>query len=335
MAATDTEFQSSRMRTALRRFKANKMAMIGFVVLVSLVIVAVFGPLVWTYGYTEITPDLSQPPSLAHPLGTDTLGRDMLALVMRGMQQSLSIAGTVALISCLIGTVLGVISAYFGGYVDAGIMRLVDLVLTIPTIALAAFLGNSLSEAGVSWLGLALVLGALLWTSVARLVRGVSLSLRELPFIRAAEVMGAGSIRIMLRHLVPNVADHIIVATALLVGVAILSETGLSFLGFGVQPPRHVAGPFDLERAKRGADSALDVLCAGRADHPDRAVGELCRRRPARRVQSQGGPRQPVGRGAAPGGAGQGDRRGFAEPCRDPRFLGPVRGQVRAGGFER
>jgi peptide/nickel transport system permease protein len=236
-AARAAEASISRFGMALRRFRANPMAVIGLLILLMLVLVAVFGPMSWRYSYTDITPDLSQAPSLAHPLGTDTLGRDMLAMVMRGMQQSLLIAGTVALIASLIGTALGVISGYLGGLVDASIMRLVDLVLTIPTIALAAFLGSTMSNSGVSWLGLSLVLGALFWTSVARLVRGVTLGLRELPYIKAARVMGAGNIRIMLRHLVPNVADHIIVATALLVGVAILSETGLSFLGFGVRPP--------------------------------------------------------------------------------------------------
>jgi peptide/nickel transport system permease protein len=222
---------------ALHRFRANPMAMIGLAILLALVAVAIFGPMLWMYGYADITPDLSQPPSWAHPLGTDTLGRDMLAMAMRGMQQSLLIAGTVALLASLIGTVLGVISGYLGGIVDASIMRLVDLVLTIPTIALAAFLGNAMSSSGVSWLGLSLVLGALFWTSVARLVRGVSLSLREMSYIKAAKVMGAGPVRIMARHMIPNVSDHIIVSTALLVGVAILSETGLSFLGFGVRPP--------------------------------------------------------------------------------------------------
>ncbi|MCR6672097.1 dipeptide ABC transporter ATP-binding protein [Devosia ginsengisoli] len=227
----------SRFGLAIRRFRSNPLALLGTFLLAGLLLVAIFGPMLWHYGFTEITPDLSQPPSWLHPLGTDTLGRDMLALVMRGMQQSLLIAGTVALIATVIGTLVGVMSGYFGGLVDASLMRLVDLVLTIPTIALAAFLGNTMSNSGVSWLGLSLVLGALFWTSVARLVRGVSLSLRELPYIKASRVMGAGHARIMLRHMIPNVADHIIVATALLVGVAILSETGLSFLGFGVRPP--------------------------------------------------------------------------------------------------
>ncbi len=227
----------SRIVTALGRFRSNIPAVVGLAVLLALVLVAACGPMIWPYGHTELTPDLSEPPSFAHPLGTDTLGRDMLALVMRGMQQSLLIAGSVALIASVIGTTLGIIAGYFGRYVDASVMRLVDLVLTIPTIALAAFLGNAMSNFGVSWIGLSLVLGALFWTSVARLVRGVSLSLREMQFIKAAQVMGAGPVRIMARHMVPNVADHIIVATALLIGVAILSETALSFLGFGVRPP--------------------------------------------------------------------------------------------------
>lgn len=237
MAKPEIPAPRSRFAMALRRFRANSMAMLGLALLISLIAVAIFGPLLWHYGYTDITPDLSQPPSWAHPLGTDTLGRDMLAMAMRGMQQSLLIAGTVAIVAGILGTVLGVVSGYFGGIVDASIMRLVDLVLTIPTIALAAFLGNAMSNSGVSWLGLSLVLGALFWTSVARIVRGVSLSLREMPYIKAAKVMGASRTRIMLGHMVPNVADHIIVSTALLVGVAILSETGLSFLGFGVRPP--------------------------------------------------------------------------------------------------
>ena len=227
----------SRSRMALRRFRANPMAMIGLVILSLLVLVAIFGPMVWHLDHTDITSDLSQPPSWHHPLGTDTLGHDMLAMAMRGMQQSLLIAASVAVIASLLGTMLGVVSGYLGGLVDTSIMRSVDLVLTVPTIALAAFLGHAMSDSGVSWLGLSLVLGALFWTSVARLVRGVTLGLRQLPFVKAAQVMGAGRLRIILRHLVPNVADHVIVATTLLVGVAILSETGLSFLGFGVRPP--------------------------------------------------------------------------------------------------
>ncbi|WP_231935156.1 dipeptide/oligopeptide/nickel ABC transporter permease/ATP-binding protein [Micromonospora viridifaciens] len=157
--------------------------------------------------------------------------------MLRGMQQSLLIAFSVTIIACVIGVVLGVTAGYFGSFIDATVMRAVDLVLTLPTLALAAFLGSLVTGRGVSWLGLAMVLGSLMWTSVARLVRGVVLSLRELAFVDAARVMGASPARIMFRHLVPNVSDHIVVAGTLMFGVAILAESSLSFLGFGVQPP--------------------------------------------------------------------------------------------------
>jgi ABC-type dipeptide/oligopeptide/nickel transport system ATPase component/ABC-type dipeptide/oligopeptide/nickel transport system permease subunit len=234
---TGTTAPLSRWVITRRRFVRHRAGMVALVVLMLIVLVAIVGPLVWHYGYADITPALSEPPSGAHPFGTDTLGHDMLALVMRGMQQSLLIAFSVAVVAGITGVILGVVSGYFGGVVDATVMRLVDLVLTLPSIALAAFLASSFSGSGVSWVGIALVLGALMWTHVARLVRGVILSLREQPYIEAARVMGASPFRIMVRHLIPNVADHIIVSTTLLVGVAILAESGLSFIGFGVRPP--------------------------------------------------------------------------------------------------
>jgi ABC-type dipeptide/oligopeptide/nickel transport system ATPase component/ABC-type dipeptide/oligopeptide/nickel transport system permease subunit len=236
-ASDRTTPPASRLRLAVRRFRRDPLGMAGLVVLAAVVAVAIVGPLVWPYTHTQITDEVSSPPSAAHPLGTDTLGHDMLALIMRGLQQSLLIAATVAVVASVIGTVLGIVSGYLGRVVDGVIMRMVDLVLTVPTIAVAAFLGSRFAESDVSWLGIALVLGGLLWTSVARIVRGVVLRLRELPYIEAASVMGAGRVRIMLRHLAPNVSDHIIVATTLLVGVAILAESGLSFLGFGVRAP--------------------------------------------------------------------------------------------------
>ncbi|MER7276222.1 dipeptide/oligopeptide/nickel ABC transporter permease/ATP-binding protein [Dactylosporangium sp. NPDC000244] len=228
---------SSKLAVTFGRFVRHKVGMTALVVLVLVILAAIIVPLLWKYDYSDITPDLSQPPSARHPMGTDTLGRDLLALALRGMQQSLLIAFSVTIIACVIGVVLGVVSGYFGRYVDAAVMRLVDLVLTLPTLALAAFLGSVVAGRGVSWLGLALVLGSLMWTSVARLVRGVVLSLRELAFVDAARVMGAGPARIMFRHLVPSVSDHIVVAGTLMFGVAILAESSLSFLGFGVQPP--------------------------------------------------------------------------------------------------
>ncbi|MEU4778140.1 dipeptide/oligopeptide/nickel ABC transporter permease/ATP-binding protein [Micromonospora sp. NPDC023633] len=225
------------MAVTFRRFVRHKVGMGALAVLLIVILVAIIVPPLWPYDHTDITPELSQSPSLRHPMGTDTLGRDLFALVLRGMQQSLLIAGSVTIIACVIGVVMGVAAGYFGRFVDAAVMRTVDLVLTLPTIALAAFLGSLVAGKGVSWLGLAMVLGALMWTSVARLVRGVVLGMRELAFIDAARVMGASPIRIMFRHLVPNASDHIVVSGTLMFGVAILAESSLSFLGFGVQPP--------------------------------------------------------------------------------------------------
>ncbi|HEY0700172.1 MAG TPA: ABC transporter permease, partial [Micromonospora sp.] len=231
------EAGTSKLAVTFGRFVRHRVGMTALAVLVLVVLAAIVVPWLWPYGYSDITADLSQSPSLEHPMGTDTLGRDLLALVLRGMQQSLLIAFSVTVIACVIGVVLGAVAGYFGSFVDATVMRAVDLVLTLPTLALAAFLGSLVAGGGVSWLGLAMVLGSLMWTSVARLVRGVVLSLRELPFVEAARVMGAGPVRIMFRHLVPNVSDHIVVAGTLMFGVAILAESSLSFLGFGVQPP--------------------------------------------------------------------------------------------------
>ena len=227
----------SRGKVIARRFLRHKLGVAGISVVLLLALVAIFVPMVWPYSYGQITPDLSQPPSWTHPMGTDTLGRDVFAQTLRGLQQSLLIATSVTVIACIIGVSLGVAAGYFGRFVDAGVMRLVDLTLTLPTIAIAAFLGSVVAAGGVSWFALALVLGVLMWTPVSRLVRGITLSLRELPFVDAARVMGAGHGHIMIRHLIPNVADHIIVAATLLFGSAILAESGLSFLGFGVQPP--------------------------------------------------------------------------------------------------
>ncbi|HIV56511.1 MAG TPA: dipeptide/oligopeptide/nickel ABC transporter permease/ATP-binding protein [Candidatus Stackebrandtia faecavium] len=228
---------NGRGRVILRRFLRHKLGVGGLAVVVLLALIAIVVPMFWPYGHGEITPDLSQPPSATHPMGTDTLGRDLFAQTLRGLQQSLLIATSVTVVATVLGVSLGVVAGYFGRFVDASVMRLVDLTLTLPTIAIAAFLGSVVPAGGVNWIALSLVLGVLMWTSVSRLVRGIVLSLRELPFVDAARVMGAGNIQIMARHLIPNVADHIIVAATLLFGTAILAESGLSFLGFGVQPP--------------------------------------------------------------------------------------------------
>ncbi|MDR2374509.1 MAG: dipeptide/oligopeptide/nickel ABC transporter permease/ATP-binding protein [Bifidobacteriaceae bacterium] len=226
----------SSWAVARRRFWRNPVAIVSLAVVLMMVLAAILGP-VWTYSYTDITPDPTQPPSPTHPFGTDVLGHDMLALVLRGLRQSLSIAFMVAVPATLLGVIGGMLAGFKGGGVDSVIMRVVDLILTIPSMALASFLGSRLSGVGVSTLTLSLVLAALLWTSMARLVRGVSTAIRGELYVDAAVLMGSSNLRIMVRHVLPNVLDQVIVSVTLLVGTAVLAESGLSFLGFGIRAP--------------------------------------------------------------------------------------------------
>ncbi|MDR1386372.1 MAG: dipeptide/oligopeptide/nickel ABC transporter permease/ATP-binding protein [Propionibacteriaceae bacterium] len=237
LAAQPGTGSASAWAVARRRFGRDPVALVSLTVVVAMVLAASLGPSLWTFSHTDITPDLSQPPSAAHPFGTDTLGHDMLALVLRGLRQSLAIAFMVALPATLLGVAGGVVAGFRGGLVDNLIMRLVDLILTIPSMALASFLGSRLRGVGISTFTLSMVLAALLWTSMARLVRGISLSIRQELYIDAAILMGASHPRIMARHVLPNVLDQVIVSITLLVGTAVLSESGLSFLGFGIRPP--------------------------------------------------------------------------------------------------
>lgn len=170
-----------------------------------------------------------------HPFGQDEIGRDIFAVVMRGTQQSLMIMVIVGFIGTLLGTVIGAISGYYRGVVDGTLMRFTDIVITIPVIVIGAVLGRTVGIAGAPVL--ALVLGAVVWTGLARLVRAEFLSLREREFVDAARVAGARDGRIIFRHILPNAIGVIVVNATLLMAAAILIETGLSFLGYGVQSP--------------------------------------------------------------------------------------------------
>jgi ABC-type dipeptide/oligopeptide/nickel transport system permease subunit len=169
-----------------------------------------------------------------HPFGQDTLGKDIFARSMRGIQQSLTVMFLAGLVSTFIGTVLGAVSGYFRGWLDAVIMRFTDVIIVIPSLVLAAVLGRTF---GSNAIALGLLLGAISWTGLARLVRGEFLSLREREFVDAAKVAGASPPRIIFRHILPNAVGIIIVNTTLLMSATILVETSLSILHFGIQPP--------------------------------------------------------------------------------------------------
>jgi peptide/nickel transport system permease protein len=187
-------------------------------------------------------------PSLRHPLGTDELGRDLLLRLLEGGRVSLLVGITAALAAAVLGTSIGLVAGYFGGRLDAALMRLTDGVIALPLLPLLVVLAAadlaklgvpaSLRDSAAMSLYRIIVLVTLVgWTTVARLVRGATLSLRRQDFVRAAEALGASHRRIMLVHILPNLATPIIVATSLAVGEIILLESVLSFLGLGIAPP--------------------------------------------------------------------------------------------------
>jgi peptide/nickel transport system permease protein len=170
-----------------------------------------------------------------HPFGQDDIGRDYFSLVMRGAQRSLQVMFIVGIIAATLGTVIGAISGYFRGWTDAILMRIVDFIITIPVIIIGSVIGFHFGEKGAPFL--ALLLGIFAWTGLSRLVRGEFLSLREREFVDAAKVAGASNRRIIFKHILPNAIGVIIVSVTLLLSAALLIETGLSFLGFGVKAP--------------------------------------------------------------------------------------------------
>ncbi|MFI6901302.1 ABC transporter permease [Nonomuraea sp. NPDC050394] len=224
----------SQRELVLRRFLRHKAAVASLVLFAAVVLLAFAGGALWRYDYADITSAVSAPPSLEHPFGTDNLGHDTFAQVLRGTQRSIEIALLIALLAGLVGTLWGAFSGYYRGITDSVMMRVADLVLTLPLLAVAAVLTRGTSG---SWWFVALVIASLQWAYVSRVVRGVVLSLREKEYVEASRALGATDRWIIFRHLIPNALGPIIVNVTILVAAAILVETALSFLGLGVQPP--------------------------------------------------------------------------------------------------
>ncbi|MDA1091152.1 MAG: ABC transporter permease [Proteobacteria bacterium] len=235
-----------------RRFVKHRLAVISAGVLVGLALAAVAAPLVAALiGADAETVDLFnrfQPASWGHPLGTDEIGRDTLVRLLYGGRISLFVGLTAAFAAAVIGTLIGIMAGYFGGRLDALLMRFTDGVIALPLLPLLIVLAAlDLGKLGlpdalvasenISLYRIVVIVAVVGWTTVARLVRGSALSLRERDFVRAAEAQGASAARIMAVHILPNLASPIIVATTLSVGNVILLESVLSFLGLGIQPP--------------------------------------------------------------------------------------------------
>jgi ABC-type dipeptide/oligopeptide/nickel transport system permease subunit len=237
---TEREFtvvRRSQTQMIIRRFLAHKLAVGSLVVFLLMIIISLVGGRFWKYGYADITDQFSTPPSMAHPMGTDDIGHDTLAQVLRGAQKSVQVALLVAFLATAIGTVIGALAGYYRGWVDSALMRFTDLVLTIPSIAILAVLASTVASQAGNWFFIGLILALLQWTYIARVVRGTFLSLREKEFVEAARALGASDTRIMFRHLLPNATGSIIVNATVTVAIAILLETALSFLGLGIKPP--------------------------------------------------------------------------------------------------
>lgn len=240
-------------RRRVRRLASHRLAVLGGILFTLVVFVAIAAPWIAPHDYAEQNLDQRlQPPSGKHWLGTDGFGRDVASRVMWGARVSLSIGLVAAGLSLLIGIVIGGTAGYFGGAVDLWIVRLMDVFMSIPAIFLVLVI---IAFFGASKVNTMLVIGAVYWPATARIVRAEFLRLRRQEFVEAARAQGAHSLRIIVRHLIPNAMPALIVQVTLFVAEAILIESGLSYLGLGAQPPEPSWGNMLVE-GRRYLDSA-------------------------------------------------------------------------------
>jgi peptide/nickel transport system permease protein len=227
---------ATRWGIVLQRFRRRRLAMFGLVVLVFLFVLAFLGPYVGRWSYTDHDFNaFLQGPSLDHWFGTTQTGGDVYALTLRGMQKSLIIGLLVAMFSTGLAAIVGSFAGYMGGWVDRGLMWFVDLLLVLPSFLIIAILSPTFR--GKTWLVFVILLAAFLWMVTARIVRGMTISLREREYVMAARYMGVPAHKIIFRHILPNISSLLIVDATINVSAAVISETGLSYFGFGVQPP--------------------------------------------------------------------------------------------------
>jgi peptide/nickel transport system permease protein len=243
---------ATRGRLVLRRLLRNRLAVAGGIVIAALFLGAFVSPFLYPYDYrTQSDAALLMPPTLQHWFGTTQLGEDLFAQCMRGLQKSLLIGLLVAVISTGVASVVGATAGYLGRATDRTLMWFVDLLLVLPSFLIVAILSPVFR--GHSWLLLVLLLSAFGWMITSRMVRGMTLTLREREYVLAAKFMGMPAWRIIARHILPNMASLLIIDATVGVGAAILAETSLSFFGFGIQPPDVSLGTLIAS----GTDSAL------------------------------------------------------------------------------
>ncbi len=226
----------SHKALAWRRFKRNRVALFGGLIVLAVTLVALLAPILAPYDPDGINiEEILSPPSVQHPFGTDPLGRDVLSRIIWGARVSLWVGFAAVGIAILIGMAVGALAGFYAGAIDSFLMRLVDIMLAIPTffliLAVIAILEPSI------W-NIMIVIGLTGWMGVARLVRGQFLGVKEMDYVIAARALGARDFRLIVRHILPNSLSPVYVAAVLGVAGAILTESALSFLGIGVQPPK-------------------------------------------------------------------------------------------------
>lgn len=236
--------QSTSMGAGVwKRFRKHPGAIFGFIVISVLIITAILAPLSPYDPFESSITERYQPPSWKHPMGTDALGRDLFTRVLYGGRVSLSVGLLVVIISITIGVPIGALAGYYGGALDGVLMRVTDAFLSLPSFLVLILLSAILREVEAplfennNVLTISLVIGIFAWTTFARLVRASFLTLRETDFVSASRALGGSDFRIISSHILPNSMGPIIVEATLEFGYAIIEESGLSFLGFGIQPP--------------------------------------------------------------------------------------------------
>ncbi len=256
-----TEAPSSFGKLAWKRFRHHRLALLGAIGLVLILVAFIVGPMIspWDFDERNIA-DRLQGPSASHWFGTDEIGRDLFVRTAQGGLYSFRIGFVAAFVATALGTVLGALAAYFGGWSDIGISQVINLVLVVPALIVLSIF--SLYFGGDAF-SLAVVLAALLWTRIARVVRGVVLSIKEQEYIMAARAAGASHMRIIFRHVLPNVIGPVVVEVTLLIGTVIVLESTLSFLGLGVKPPNASLGTLVAEAKGSIDDDPIRVLTPG------------------------------------------------------------------------
>ncbi|MEO5815499.1 MAG: ABC transporter permease [Gemmatimonadaceae bacterium] len=255
MASAPATVRIAGSSSVRRRLRRDRRVWIGVGVLAAMALIALFAPLIAPYdpaAQLDISRLHNQPPSFAHPLGTDTFSRDVLSRMIYGARVSLTISLVAVAIATAFGTLVGVIAGYVGGAIDAILMRLVDAAFSIPTLLLLIVVIALWGEIGVIFL--TLLISGVAWFAISRLVRAETLAVRDADYVVAARALGIPSWRILARHVLPNVVGPAIVAATLAIGNVILLEAGLSYLGIGVRPPTASWGSIIQEGSERVSD---------------------------------------------------------------------------------